>query len=46
MGVFLVVEDKKALEKANVEYEKYRVKQEQEYISSMDEMYKAYLEGK
>jgi hypothetical protein len=33
-----------ALEKAESEYEKFRVKQDREYISSMDEMYKKYLE--
>ena len=38
------ISHKKALEKAENEYEKYRVKQDQEYISSMDEMYKKYLE--
>ena len=40
------ISHQQALEKANDEYEKYRVKQDQEYISSMDEMYKQYLEGK
>jgi len=35
---------KQAIEKAHNEYEKYRVKQDQQYISSMDEMYKKYLE--
>ena len=40
------VSHQQALEKANDEYEKYRIKQDQEYISSMDEMYKQYLEGK
>lgn len=29
---------------ANEEYEEYRIKQDQEYISSMDEMYKRYLD--
>lgn len=38
------ISHKKALEKAENEYEKFRVKQDQEYISSMDEMYKKYLE--
>lgn len=33
-----------ALEKAEKEYEKYRVIQDQKYISSMDEFYKKYLE--
>jgi hypothetical protein len=33
-----------ALEKAESEYEKFRVKQDREYISSMDEMYRKYLE--
>ena len=40
------ISHKKSLDKAYDEYDKYRVKQDQEYISSMDEMYKAYLEGK
>lgn len=35
---------KQAIEKANNEYEKYRIKQDEQYISSMDEMYKKYLE--
>ena len=38
------ISHKEALEKAEYEYEKFRVKQDQEYISSMDEMYKKYLE--
>ncbi len=38
------VSHKQAIEKANNEYEKYRVKQDQQYISSMDEMYKRYLQ--
>ena len=32
-----------AIEKANEEYEKYRMKQDKEYISSMDKMMKKYL---
>ena len=32
-----------AIEKANSEYEKFKVKQDMQYISSMDEMYKRYL---
>ena len=35
---------KQALEKANEEYEKFRIKQDKEYISSMDELYQRYLE--
>lgn len=35
---------KKAIEKANNEYEKFRIKQDREYVSSMDEMYRKYLE--
>lgn len=31
------------IEKAEDEYEKFRIKQDREYISSMDEMYKRYL---
>ena len=38
------VSHKKALEKAENEYERFRIKQDREYISSMDEMYKKYLE--
>ena len=37
------ISHKQAIEKANNEYEKYRIKQDEEYISSMDEMYKRYL---
>ena len=35
---------KEAVEKAESEYEKYRVIQDQKYISSMDEFYNKYLE--
>ena len=38
------VSHKQAIEKAEKEYDKYRIKQDQEYISSMDKMYKRYLE--
>ncbi len=38
------ISHKQAIEKAENEYEKFRIKQDQEYISSMDEMYKKYLE--
>ena len=38
------ISHKKAIEKAENEYEKFRIKQDREYISSMDEMYKRYLE--
>ena len=38
------VSHKEAIEKAEKEYEKFRIKQDNEYISSMDEMYKKYLE--
>lgn len=38
------ISHKKAVNKADNEYEKYRIKQDKEYISSMDEMYKRYLE--
>ena len=38
------VSHQKAIEKAENEYEKFRIKQDKEYISSMDEMYKRYLE--
>ena len=39
------ISHKQAIEKAESEYEKFRIKQDQEYISSMDKMYKKYLEG-
>lgn len=35
---------KQAIEKAESEYEKYRIIQDQEYISSMDKFYNKYLE--
>ena len=38
------ISHKQALEKANEEYERFRIKQDKEYISSMDELYKRYLE--
>lgn len=38
------ISHKKAINIANEKYEKYRIIQDQEYISSMDEMYKKYLE--
>ena len=38
------ISHKQAIDKAHSEYEKYRVKQDEQYISSMDEMYKKYLE--
>ena len=34
-----------AVEKAEREYEVFRVKQDKEYISSMDTLYKKYLNG-
>lgn len=37
------ISHKEALEKANEEYEKFRVKQDTEYISSMDQMLDKYL---
>ena len=37
------ISHKHAVEKANSEYEKYRVKQDNEYISSMDKMLNKYL---
>ena len=37
------ISHKQAIEKANSEYEKYRVKQDNEYISSMDKMLNKYL---
>ena len=38
------ISHKQAVEKAESEYEKYRVIQDQKYISSMDELYNKYLE--
>jgi len=38
------ISHKQAIDKANSEYEKYKLKQDEEYISSMDEFYKRYLE--
>lgn len=38
------ISHKEAVEKAESEYEKYRIRQDQEYISSMDEFYNKYLE--
>ena len=35
---------KQAVEKAEREYEKYRIIQDQKYISTMDEFYNKYLE--
>lgn len=37
------ISHKQAIEKANSEYEKFKVKQDMQYISSMDEMYQRYL---
>ena len=37
------VTHKKAVDKAESEYEKYRVIQDSKYISSMDEFYNKYL---
>ena len=39
------ISHKRAKEKAESEYEKFRIKQDREYISSMDEMYERYLRG-
>ena len=38
------ISHKQAIEKAENEYEKFRIKQDREYISSMDKMYKRYIE--
>ena len=38
------VSHKEAIEKAEKEYEKYRVMQDQKYVSSMDQFYNKYLE--
>ena len=40
------ISHKQAVEKAESEYEKYRVIQDQKYISSMDEFYNKYLNDK
>lgn len=40
----LTISHKQAIEKAESEYEKYRVIQDQKYISMMDEFYNKYLE--
>ena len=37
------ISHKQAIEKANEEYEKFRIKQDKEYISSMDQMINKYL---
>ena len=37
------ISHEQAIEKANKEYEKFKVKQDMQYISSMDEMYQRYL---
>ena len=37
------ISHKQALDKANEEYEKFRIKQDKNYISSMDELYEKYL---
>ena len=38
------ISHKQAIDKAYGEYQKYRVKQDEQYISSMDQFYKKYLE--
>ena len=38
------ISHKQAVEKAESEYEKYRVIQDQKYVSTMDEFYNKYLE--
>ena len=40
------ISHKQAVEKANKEFEKFRIKQDKEIISTMDELYKKYLEEK
>lgn len=39
------ISHRQAIQKASSEYEKYKVKQDLSYISSMDELYKKYLNG-
>ena len=43
LGNSVNISHKDAIEKAESEYEKYRVIQDQKYISSMDEFYNKYL---
>ena len=38
-----IISHEQAIEKANKEYEKFKVKQDMQYISSMDKMYQRYL---
>ena len=38
------ISHEQAIEKAEKEFEKFRVKQDMQYISSMDKMYQRYLE--
>ncbi len=38
------ISHKEAIEKAENEYEKFKIKQDMQYISSMDEMYQRYLD--
>lgn len=38
------ISHKEAVDKANQEYEKFRIKQDKEIITTMDELYKKYLE--
>lgn len=38
------ISHKQAIDKADKEYEKFKIKQDMQYISSMDEMYQKYLE--
>jgi len=38
------ISHKQAIDKANKEYERFRIKQDREYISGMDELYKRYLQ--
>lgn len=38
------ISHKQAVEKANEEYEKFKVKQDLKFVSSMDKMYQKYLE--
>ena len=38
------ISHKQAIDKVYDEYQKYRVKQDEQYISSMDQFYKKYLE--
>ena len=41
---FGMISHKKVIKKASDEYDKFRIKQDREYVSSIDEMYRRYLD--